>query len=116
MPQPTALDDKDFEEALSYIDGSTKGIPLRYWPNEMCHFGSTNAWDCWENERFEAKMPDCVQYWHSVLSYVRHHMKLRTMRQKQPTYWHKSERNYRRYRHSRRRRAVDFVYVGTQFD
>ncbi|AYV80136.1 MAG: hypothetical protein Gaeavirus11_16 [Gaeavirus sp.] len=55
--------------AFDAIDSNNKSMPLRFYPNEMYH-GDTqqlDAWDRYENERFEEQIYGCYDFWNRLL-------------------------------------------------
>lgn len=82
------------DDIIAVLNHKPGGIPLRYYPNEMFHPGTQNAWDQWENERHDQNWFHTVKHWSVLTAYVRRRMKLCEKRMTDPSYCNKSARNY----------------------
>ena len=98
----------DLQLAKQAIESGNESIPAHYQFSPACMYHSEpkDAWDYWENDKYKAEWPECAKEWSQSLSKVRRLIKLQRMRQLNPSYYNKSERNYTRCKENRRLRRL----------
>lgn len=87
---------KDLHIAFRAIENNSFSMPIELYPNEMFYSEPKNAWEAWENDRFDENYDSCTKYWNSLLGIARRLKKLERKRVKNKEYCNKSDRNFRR--------------------
>lgn len=49
------------------IDSGNETMPFKFFPDSMPHGESQNAWDKYENNKFDEECPQCEKFWSNVL-------------------------------------------------
>lgn len=87
-------DPKYLRAAFKALQTGDHSIPLEYDPpNCMYHFNVESVWDEWENDKYKSEWADSAAEWHKDLNKARHILKIKSMREKNPNWCHKSEAN-----------------------
>jgi hypothetical protein len=74
-------------------------LPLSFLPYEMHHHKPIDAWDVWENKRFESNLITSMELWNRILNLARRIKKLERKRLINPLYCSKSDLNIKKKHH-----------------